>query len=95
MRVSGMQDDRYFTHFEVARVMTLAAYKLEKAQSCKNDNICVNILGCIIYFHINSRGSKTRNLGLGAAGFSFPVNFFKDNSWNEKPELMIQVIEFN
>ena len=38
MRVAGLRGGRYFTHFEVVRVMRLAACMMERAHtSTKND----------------------------------------------------------
>ena len=39
MRVLGLQSDRYFTHFELLRVMKLAARSLERAHAEKNGNL--------------------------------------------------------
>ena len=70
MRAAVLRDNRYFTQFEVVRVMKSAACILEKAQRKAPEMIiCVNALSFIIYFHINSRKSKNPQHQTSCCGF--------------------------
>ena len=86
MPVEGPRGDRsarYFTHFEMVRMMRLAACMLEKTKSCME-----TIFLCFIfYFHIKSSESKNRNLGCKLPVFHSGEFFSKIN---DKAQLLMR-----
>ena len=77
LRIAVLRGDSYFTHFEVVRMIRLAAYMLEKTRSCTiNDYLHQYPTFSYFFSYKLKREGKNATSDCELPAF-IPVNFFK------------------
>ena len=80
----SLRGGRCFTHFEVVRVVGLAATVMERAQTCTKNDFCISIHNFTSFLFLEAHVEvKISSLTLRIEDFSLRVKFFQAEQYNE------------